>query len=223
MSDILCSHCGKSAREVTHLLGSSREGRRGHICDECVVMYFEMLNEVLDGKKRHEAERRSVLRAFAMILHTFLDQRQVGLLVDFGAHEIPGMDTLIKNGLAPDLAVFRSDHIMESQLASYLVSDLKMDTDILPDLVVEVRSPDRFENTMVESAHRYLALGVGLVWIVLASEKRVRVWQTGSIEEGITLTVADTLEGRSALPGFVHSVFDIFLVAQQLLFAGSAR
>lgn len=44
---VLCSLCGKSNREVEHVLA----GRRGNICSECVDLCAEVLADI----RRHRA------------------------------------------------------------------------------------------------------------------------------------------------------------------------
>ncbi|MBI5666412.1 MAG: Uma2 family endonuclease [Chloroflexi bacterium] len=77
----------------------------------------------------------------------------------------------------------------------------------LPDLVVEVKSPDDNFNKMRAKAAYYLANGTRLVWLVY-TEKRLVIVLTKDGED--ILTVDDTLDGGEVLPGFTLPVRDIF-------------
>ena len=51
---LLCSFCGKSQRQVKKLIA----GPGVYICDECVALCVEILEEVIGESWREEAEQR---------------------------------------------------------------------------------------------------------------------------------------------------------------------
>ena len=51
---LLCSFCGKSQRQVKKLIA----GPGVYICDECVALCVEILEEVIGETWREEAEQR---------------------------------------------------------------------------------------------------------------------------------------------------------------------
>ena len=78
----------------------------------------------------------------------------------------------------------------------------------MPDLAVEVKSPDDSLKLMREKARYYLANGVRLVWLVIPEKRLIEVY-TLTHEE--VLSEVDTLSGEDVLPGFTLAVRDVFL------------
>ena len=79
----------------------------------------------------------------------------------------------------------------------------------MPDLAVEIKSPDDTFKEMREKAHYYLAHGTTLVWLVFPDKRIVEVY---SLDEEQVLTESDTLIGGELLPGFSLVVRNIFEV-----------
>ena len=79
----------------------------------------------------------------------------------------------------------------------------------MPDLAVEVKSPDDSLSKLREKAAYYLANGTLLAWLVYP-KKRLVIVLTPDSEE--ILTEDDTLDGGDVLPGFTLPVRDIFRV-----------
>jgi Uma2 family endonuclease len=77
----------------------------------------------------------------------------------------------------------------------------------LPDVAVEVKSPDDSYTKLQEKADYYLANGTRLVLLVY-TEKRLLVVRTPDTED--ILTETDTLDGGDLLPGFKLPVQEIF-------------
>jgi Uma2 family endonuclease len=79
---------------------------------------------------------------------------------------------------------------------------------LVPDLAVEVTSPDDEIDALEAKLVAYRSVGVPLIWVVIPSVRLVRVFPRGlSIVE---LGVGDTLTGGAVLPGFSVSVADLF-------------
>ena len=78
----------------------------------------------------------------------------------------------------------------------------------MPDLAVEVQSPDDSIKAMREKAAYYLANGAKLVWLVYPRKRMVEVYAAnGHID---MLREGDTLSGEDLLPGFMMPVADFF-------------
>jgi Uma2 family endonuclease len=77
----------------------------------------------------------------------------------------------------------------------------------MPDLAVEVLSPDQSLKELREKARYFLANGTKLVWLVIPEKRLIEVY-TPDKEE--VLTEIDTLEGDNVLPGFSMAVRDVF-------------
>jgi Uma2 family endonuclease len=78
----------------------------------------------------------------------------------------------------------------------------------MPDLAVEIQSPDDSIKKMRNKANYYLANGTRLVWLVFPSKRYVEVYQLDSEME--VLFGDDQLDGVDVLPGFTMSVADVF-------------
>ena len=80
---------------------------------------------------------------------------------------------------------------------------------MVPDLVVEVVSPNDTRREVAAKARIWLRYDVRLVWVVLPQTRSVDVYRPGHAVE--TLSDQDTLDGLDVLPGFtcpVSAVFD---------------
>ncbi|HVU12757.1 MAG TPA: Uma2 family endonuclease [Phototrophicaceae bacterium] len=78
----------------------------------------------------------------------------------------------------------------------------------MPDLVVEIKSPNDSLKQMREKAAYYLANGARLVWLVLPSKRLVEIYRANGDMD--VLRETETLDGEDVLPGFKLPVADIF-------------
>lgn len=76
-----------------------------------------------------------------------------------------------------------------------------------PDLAVEVVSPTDAQRNITDKVVNYLKAGT-VVWIVYPEDKEVKVYEPNQPIK--TLTVDNTLDGGSVLPGFKLVLKDIF-------------
>lgn len=105
--------------------------------------------------------------------------------------------------LAPDAAFIRKERLSEGEPAGRDFSR------VVPDLVVEVISPDDTYNQVREKVGEWLAGGVQVVWVIDPQRRSVEVWQPPHALTQV-LTEADTLRGEPVLPGFALPVRVIF-------------
>ena len=80
--------------------------------------------------------------------------------------------------------------------------------DVLPDLCVEVVSPNDLGDEIETKVDEYLRSGVRLVWVVYPRQERFYVYESAS--QIRRLTRADTLDGGSVLPGFALPLSELF-------------
>ena len=99
----------------------------------------------------------------------------------------------------PDLA-----YIAKDRLPSPLPKDF---SEVLPDLAVEVVSPDDRFSEVRNKTERYLQAGVREVWVVDPRRQVVEI--SWSVNDTITLKKGETLE-TPVLPGFQLSISEIF-------------
>ncbi len=82
--------------------------------------------------------------------------------------------------------------------------------EVVPDLVVEIRSPSDRNRAIREKVSEYLAAGVRLVWVV-DPETRTAVVYSGNMR-GVEHGEDDTITGGDVLPGFACKVAQFFPV-----------
>lgn len=79
----------------------------------------------------------------------------------------------------------------------------------MPDVIVEIMSPDESIDELREKAKYYLKNGARLVILTFPKQKIVEVCRLDAPTE--MLTVEDTLEGYDVLPGFALPVAKLFI------------
>lgn len=78
----------------------------------------------------------------------------------------------------------------------------------MPDLAIEIKSPNDTIQEMRDTAAYYLANGSQLVWLVYPNYRLIEVYRLGADIE--ILGEEDTLTGGNVLPGFELPVRDVF-------------
>jgi Uma2 family endonuclease len=78
----------------------------------------------------------------------------------------------------------------------------------MPDLAIEIQSPDDSIKAMREKAAYYLTHGTRLVWLVFPKKRYIEVYRPD--EEMEILFGSDSLEGGDLLPGFTLPVAEVF-------------
>jgi Uma2 family endonuclease len=78
----------------------------------------------------------------------------------------------------------------------------------MPDLAVEIMSPDDDKTQLSHKITYYLANGTRLVWLISPAEAAVTIFRPDA--DPVTLGSDDTLDGGDVLPGFSVSVAAIF-------------
>ena len=78
----------------------------------------------------------------------------------------------------------------------------------MPDLAIEIKSPDDTIQEMRDTAAYYLANGSRLVWLVYPNYRLIEVYRLGADIQ--ILGEEDTLTGGDVLPGFELPVREVF-------------
>ncbi|WP_419944911.1 Uma2 family endonuclease [Candidatus Poriferisodalis sp.] len=140
-----------------------------------------------------------VVRLAARLLD-YADERRCGTVVasDAGILLERDPDTVRE----PDIAFTSADRLPPSAAPTGC-------SDVVPDLVVEVASPNDRPGELAERADMWLGFGVRLVWVVHPESKTVEV-RTADIHAVETLTEADRLDGTPTLPGFTYPLSQLF-------------
>lgn len=80
--------------------------------------------------------------------------------------------------------------------------------EIVPELAIEVISPNDRYHEVEEKVDEYLRAGVRLVWVVHPQKKTIRIHRAnGTVQD---LRLADELSGEEVIPGFRCPVSEVF-------------
>ncbi len=183
------SHPGAPPRLVTadELLQLSKdefygELIRGELCEEGPPGF-------LHGK---------IVARLIFLLSMFVEAGRQGTVIGGAGVRIERAPDTVR---APDVAFFDADRL--SPDAAFLGY-----TDVVPNLVIEVESPNDRRRQVHDKAHMWLYYGAGAVWVVQPEQRKVSIYRTG--HDTITLSGTDELDGLGVLPGFRCSLSDLF-------------
>lgn len=155
--------------------------------------------ELIDGElvEKMPTQAHALIVAYLLIeIGLYLRGNPMGRIMPEVRYQLPDQTS---NARIPDLSFVSNDRgpIVTRGATPYL-----------PDLAIEVQSPDQTQELLEKKAVYYLAHGTKLVWIVLTDSRQI-ITRTAS-ERGI-LRDGDRVEGGSVLPGLsigVTAVFD---------------
>lgn len=99
-----------------------------------------------------------------------------------------------------DVAFFSADRIGPDRVSGY--------SEVVPDLVMEIQSPNDTHDYVYDRARMWLSFGVRLVWVVRPDLRSVDVHRTGQAVE--TVGEDGDLDGHDVLVGFRCPVTSIF-------------
>jgi Uma2 family endonuclease len=129
-------------------------------------------------------------------LRTFADRHDLGRVAFEVRHRVEGDE---HNTRLPDLEFTRKERLLPVVKQGAVPQ--------MPDLAVEVKSPDDGLSTLREKAAYTLAKGTQRVWLIYP-EKRLVIVLTSDSED--ILTETEALDGGELLPGFTLPIRDIF-------------
>ena len=157
----------------------------------------ELIEGVLVEKAMGLMESR-IGSAMIVFLYTFVVPRNLGFVSGMdGTYEL--MPHLVR---IPDVAFTNWDRLPGRCSSSAPIPLLA------PNLAVEVLSQSNTRGEMILKRQDYFAAGVELVWEIDPETRTIDVYT--STTNVRTLTVADTLDGGTVLPGFAVAVADVF-------------
>ena len=101
----------------------------------------------------------------------------------------------------PDIAYTSAEKIpLDARIPGY--------ADVLPDLVVEIRSPGDSRRAVHDKARMWLSHGVRLVWVVHPDTRTVDVHRPDL--PATTVAGRDSLDGADVLEGFTCTLSEVF-------------
>jgi len=154
----------------------------------------ELVNGVIIEKPASTEETSVVAGNVLMALADFAHPRKLGRVSISVRYTSPGD---LHNARIPDIAF--------SSAKRPIIT--KGSVPELPDLAVEVKSPDDSLKDLREKARYFVANGTKMFIITLPAKRLVEVYTPN---DEYVLDVNDTLEGGEALPGFSMPVADVF-------------
>ena len=101
----------------------------------------------------------------------------------------------------PDVSFIRADRLSADEIGDGWCQ-------LVPDLIVEVISPNDLMYEVETKIEQYLAAGVPLIWVVVPPTRSVRVIRGDG--SSALLRAGDELSGEGVVPGFRCSVADLF-------------
>jgi Uma2 family endonuclease len=156
------------------------------------------LFELIDGEiveKMPTVEHGYIALNIGFAFKTYLLQHPIGIATVESHHQIPED---ILNSYIPDVSVI---------LGTEKPFTRKGAAPYMPDIAVEIKSPDDSLKQLRDKAHYYLAHGAQIVWIVLPAQSIVEVYMT---DDEMVVGIEEILTGGEVLPGFKLDVKAIF-------------
>ena len=134
------------------------------------------------------------------ILANYVDDQNLGCVFgsDNGYQCFPEQRRTVRK---PDVSFVRADRLVMDALDRGWLR-------VVPDLVVEVVSPNDFFSDVDQKVQEYLKVGVPLIWVATPPTRTVWVFRGDGTAE--FLHPGDTLSGEVVLPGFSCQVSDLF-------------
>ncbi|HEX5163775.1 MAG TPA: Uma2 family endonuclease [Thermomicrobiales bacterium] len=142
----------------------------------------------------------SAINAFLILeLGIYNRQHRLGVITSSDGAYVLNRET--RTVLVPDVAFTRADRLPPpGERAGVL--------ELVPDLVVEVASPNDSANMISEKVREYLDAGVQLVWVVFPKRRMLQVFTPD--QNSRLMYEDDIVDGGDVLPGFELRVGAIF-------------
>lgn len=159
----------------------------------------DRLFELIDGQivEKVATEKQGFLAAtFIGEIYCHLITQPTGRLVSRVRYQLPDDD---HNSRLPDVSFTHTERL-QPLVKSGAVPQM-------PDLVIEIKSPDDVMLKMREKALYYLRNGAQLVWLVFPHKQQIEIYTADEVK---VLDLENTLDGGDVLPGFMLPLKDIF-------------
>ena len=171
--------------------------------EELLAMPDDHHFDLVDGQlvERHMgAESSWVAQQINRRLGNFAEAQQQGLVMgpDCGYQIFPDEPNRVR---FPDGSFIRSGRLPNDRPPRGYVR-------IVPDLVIEVISPNDLAWEVEAKVAEYVRAGVPLMWVFYPDTRTV--WRYRNNDDATRLGIGDTLSGEDILPGFTCPVADVF-------------
>jgi len=168
--------------------------------------------ELINGERRNifptAFGHSEVLRHLFVLIDQFAINSQVGETYFNTTFVI--VDTVdrnwVKGSRTPDVMFFVGNRIpqYEAQTSDYNIRPLAL----VPDLVIEVVSPNDKVSELDEKIDAYLLDGVRLIWVIDPQRRKATV-HAPDMEQPLHLNANGLLDGGDVLPGFRLPLVDV--------------
>lgn len=155
------------------------------------------LFELIDGEivEKMTTEQHGVIAALiATFINLFLFEHPIGRVAVEARHRPAKLN---RNNRLPDVSFVTNEHPLTTRGSAPYI----------PELCIEIQSPDDSPKKMADKATFYLANGAKMVWLVYPSKQLV---ETLTLDERELLGIDDTIDGGEVLPGFKLDVKKVF-------------
>ncbi|MDZ4764905.1 MAG: Uma2 family endonuclease [Chloroflexota bacterium] len=160
----------------------------------------DRLLELIDGEtiEKMPSEAHGLVQSnFVLVFKPFVRKHKLGRVTTEPRHRTKNDN---RNVRLPDVAFTSTER--------KLPLTTKGSVPQMPDLIVEIQSPDDSMASLRRKAAYYLANGVKIVILAYPSKRLLEVYRdNGDID---ILRETDTLEGYDVLPGFTIPVHELF-------------
>jgi Uma2 family endonuclease len=160
----------------------------------------ERVFELIDGEiveKVPTEEHSLIVGNFYLALRTFVDVRDLGRVAFEVRRKVDDDD---HNARLPDCQFTRKERLLPIVKKGAVPQ--------MPDLAIEVKSPDDTFIKLRQKAIYYLNNGARLVWLVFPDQRQIEIHTSDSAVK--TLGIDDILDGGTVLPEFSIPVKAIF-------------
>lgn len=158
---------------------------------ELELMDGEVLQKPMVGKNHS--------RAVAELIYLLKSYLRANPIADVDT-ELRHLDRASDWVFLPDVSV-----TLASRLGGSAVSNDPVE--VLPDLAIEVLSPDDRPGAITRKIARYMQAGVPLLWVVDPEARQLTAWRPGASPE--TFGADDSVSAAPLLPGFALKVGDL--------------
>lgn len=162
---------------------------------------YELVDGRLVERKLMGVHANFIAAHVTRVLGNYAIEHRAGAL--FSAEQIYRCFNTRRTFRRPDVSFIRSERLSNDHAdAGYFT--------IVPDLIVEVVSPNDLAEELEEKLLDYAEANVPLVWILYPTVRMIRIHRgDGTSNE---LRVTGTITGEAVLPGFSYPVADLFPV-----------
>jgi Uma2 family endonuclease len=189
----------------------------GMSLDDFIRLYdkegpFEIINGERIPLMPNVVGHNEIVKIIVFALHSFFANSPLGDVAFETPFVLSYVSSWVTGSLVPDVMYYAAERLAAYKDAN---PDWKKQPYILvPDLAVEVVSPNDNLGELDEKVDLYLTSGVRLVWVINPDKENVSIYTLISTrpftKQQTTLKVGDTLSGGEIIPGFEITVARLF-------------